>query len=361
MLSQLIEREDITADVPIEVGQIQPSSLDLRLGSIAYRVRASFLPGAESTVQRKIEEQKFHEIDLSRRAVLEKGCVYIVPLKESLNLPNLVSGKANPKSSTGRLDIFTRLITDYGGQFDNVSAGYKGRLYAEIVPRTFSVLLGEGARLNQLRLTRGDPQSSYKRLTDLNEDEALVYAQDESPTEATYRKQHLRIHVELGDVGSSAVIGYRAKKHAPLIDLDRVNFYDTTEFWDPIFRSRNRDLILDPEEFYILASKEKVRIPPTDAAEMSPYDPFVGEFRIHYAGFFDPGFGHGTEDIKGTRAVLEVRSHGVPFLLEDGQEVCGLVFERLMAVPDKLYGQSIGSNYQHQGLALSKQFKRFLP
>ncbi len=358
MLRQLIAQGSISADGPIEPEQIQPSSIDLRLGPVAFRVRASFLSSAGSTVARKLEDQKLHEIDLSHRAVLEKGCVYVVPLKESLNLPPQVSGKANPKSSTGRLDIFTRLITDYGRQFEFVPAGYKGPLYAEIVPRTFSILVRQGARLNQLRLTRGTPLPSDTQLTELDERETLIYMADESPGEATISNKGLHLSVDLAGADEASVIGYRAKKHASLIDLDRIDHYDPLDYWEPIHRTRTRDLILDPEEFYILASKEKVRIPSTFAAEMVPYDPSVGEFRIHYAGFFDPGFGYGSDDVKGTRAVLEVRSHEVPFLLEDGQEVGSLIFERLMAVPDKLYGQGIGSNYQRQGLALSKQFRR---
>jgi len=358
MLRQFIENGNIAADTPIDASQVQPSSIDLRLGSVACRVRASFLSSANSTVSRKLENQTLHEIDLSRPAVLEKNCVYIVPLQESLNLPPNVSGKANPKSSTGRLDIFTRLITDYGRQFEFVPAGYKGPLYAEIVPRTFSVLVREGSRLNQLRLTRGTPPSSDAQLTGLDERETLVYLENELPGEAVISSKGLHLSIDLSGDG---IIGYRAKKHASLIDLERIGYYEPLEFWDPIYRTKNRDLILDPEEFYILASREKVRIPSTFAAEMVPYDPSVGEFRIHYAGFFDPGFGYGADDVKGTRAVLEVRSHEVPFLLEDGQEVGSLEFERLMAVPDKLYGQGIGSNYQRQGLSLGKQFKRSEP
>jgi len=357
MLEELIASGHICAATPILAEQIQPSSLDLRLGAVAYRVRASFLPGDQSTVAHKLAAHKLHEIDLTRPAVLEKGCVYIVPLQEELSLPAQISGKVNPKSSTGRLDIFTRVITDYGRQFEFVPPGYKGKLYAEVVPRTFSVLVRSGARLSQLRLTRGVPQFSDADLARLDEREMLVYHEGELPVEAMIAGG-LRLSVDLQGVGGSDVIGYRAKKHSSLIDLDRLGYYEPGEFWDTIHRTKNRDLVLDPEDFYILASKEKVRIPPGYAAEMVPYDPSVGEFRIHYAGFFDPGFGYGTDDIKGTRAVLEVRSHEVPFLLEDGQEVGSLTFERLMAVPNRLYGQGIGSNYQMQGLALSKHFKR---
>jgi dCTP deaminase len=352
-LAELIRSGHIRAPKAIGLEQIQPSSMDLRLGQVAYRVRASFLPSRESTVAKKLAEFTLHELDLTRSAVLEKGCVYIVPLMEELELPKQISGKVNPKSSTGRLDIFTRAITDYGRQFEFVPAGYTGKLYAEVVPRTFSVLVREGARLSQLRLSCGDAASTDAELARLDRDENLVYLGEES--ERASIANGLRLSVDLSE---QEIIGYRAKKHASLIDLDKINHYEPSEFWDTIYRTRNRDLVLDPEDFYILASKEKVRIPPAFAAEMVPYDPSVGEFRIHYAGFFDPGFGYGMDDIKGTRAVLEVRSHEVPFLLEDGQEVGSLMFERLMCLPDKLYGQGIGSNYQKQGLALSKHFRR---
>ncbi len=356
-LRELVTAGQISAVNAILPRQIQPSSIDLRLGAMAYRVRASFLPGENSTVARKLEEHRLHEIDLRFPAVLEKGCVYIVPLQEELNLPRDISGKVNPKSSTGRLDIFTRLITDNGRQFEFIPAGYRGKLYAEVVPRTFSILVREGASLSQLRLTRGTPRNDDAQLSKLAREEKLVYFDDESPADPTIATG-LRLTVDLNGTAGSSIIGYRAKKHSSLIDLEKIAYYDPADFWDPIHRTRNRDLVLDPEDFYILGSREKVRIPPHYAAEMVPYDPSVGEFRIHYAGFFDPGFGYGTDDIKGTRAVLEVRSHEVPFLLEDGQEVGSLTFERLMSVPERLYGQGIGSSYQKQGLALSKHFRR---
>ncbi len=356
-IRELIEAGQIFAANAIEPEQIQPSSIDLRLGSVAYRVRASFLTTDKYTVAKKLEGYTLHEIDLTRPAVLEKGCVYVVPLQEELRLPLQISGKVNPKSSTGRLDIFTRVITDYGRQFEVIPPGYKGKLYAEVVPQTFSVLARAGVRLSQLRLTRGAPPSSDNQLAILNEREELVYDDSDRPAKAVI-DSGLRLSVDLVGTGGGDLIGYRAKKHTALIDLEKIGHYEPGEYWDAIHRTRNRDLVLDPEDFYILASKEKVSIPPGYAAEMVPYDPSVGEFRIHYAGFFDPGFGYGIDDAKGTRAVLEVRSHEVPFLLEDGQEVGSLTFERLLAVPDRLYGQGIGSNYQRQELQLSKHFKR---
>jgi len=355
---ELIQNGLISAASPVADDQIQPASLDLRLGPVGYRVRASFLPGETSAVSRKVDEFFMHELDLSSPSVLEKGCVYIIPLAEELFLPPHLSAKANPKSTTGRLDIFTRLITDCGTEFERVKAGYKGKLYVEVIPRTFSVLVKEGTKLNQLRFIQGTrpPLTSDSKLDKLHDEETLVFAKDGSPLEPAI-SQGLRISIDLQGFGSE-IVGYRARGHAPLIDLSRVNYYDPVDFWEPVLAKR-KSIILNPDDFYILISKEKVRVPPQFAAEMVAYDPSVGEFRIHYAGFFDPGFGYGDDDIKGTRAVLEVRSHEVPFVLEDGQVVGRLMYEPLLSTPDKIYGKAIGSSYQAQGLCLSKQFKPF--
>lgn len=355
-IEALIAAGGIHARTAISAEQIQPSSLDLRLGSEAYRVRASFLAGSAGSISARVEQYRLHTLDLTKPAVLEKGCVYIVPLQEELALPAEISGKANPKSSTGRLDVFTRLITDEGRQFEVVPAGYKGRLFAEVVPRTFSIVVRQGERLSQLRLFRGEYQPSDVLLHELEAQEALIFLPDETRGEAAIQNG-LRLSVDLSGIDGSEVIGYRARKHAPLIDLGKIQHYDPVDFWDPIRRNESRSLILDPEDFYILASHEKVRIPAQYAAEMVPFDPTIGEFRIHYAGFFDPGFGYGAGDINGTRAVLEVRSHEVPFILEDGQIVASLVFEKLLERPRTVYGEGIGSSYQRQGLKLSKHFR----
>ena len=352
----LIETGAISACAPFTEEQIQPASIDLRLGRVAYRVQASFLPGRYSTVEKKIQELVMSEIDLKRPTVFEKGCVYIVPLMEELVLPKGISAKANPRSTTGRLDIFTRLLTDYGTEFERVPEGYRGRLYIEVVPRTFTILAREGMRLNQLRFIRGNPPSPDTQLNELNENETLVYLDEDRPGEAQINKG-LRVSVNLQGSHHSEIIGYKAKKNAPVIDLRKANYYDPAEFWDMIYTPKTKGIILNPDDFYILASKEKIRIPPDFAAEMVAYDPSMGEFRIHYAGFFDPGFGYGLSDIKGTHAVLEVRSHEVPFLIEDGQIVGRLIYERLLDPSEKVYGTDIGSSYQCQGLSLSKQFK----
>lgn len=355
-IAKLIDGGRISAEGGVDVSQIQPASLDLRLGSTAWRVRASFLPGKASTVQAKIDRLKMHQIDLTKPVVLEKGCVYIAELMEELKLPADIAGYANPKSSTGRLDIFTRLITDCGAEFEGVAAGYKGKLYVEIMPHTFSVLAQQGTRLNQIRFVRGNPPPSDTKLTELDQTLKLVYSDSDGPLPAII-KNGLWISVDLEGDASKGIIGYRAKHHAPLIDLSKLNHYDPLDFWEPIARNAERSLVLSPDDFYILVSRERVRIPNSHAASMVPYDPSVGEFRIHYAGFFDPGFGYGANNLKGARAVLEVRSHDVPFMLEHGQDVGRLIYERLLGEPEKIYGVNIGSNYQSQGLKLSKQFK----
>lgn len=357
-IRELIANGRISASIPIEEDQIQPSSLDLRLGPVGYRMQASFLPGPKATVDSRIKDLAMTKIDLTRPTVFEKGCVYLVPLMEQLNLTSEFSAKANPKSTTGRLDIFTRLICDGGTEFERVPEGYKGVLYAEVVPRTFTVIVQAGVKLNQLRFVRGCPPPSDTTLQELDAQETLVYGAGDLPQEAQINRG-LMVSLNLdGDVGQG-LIGYRAKQNTPAIDLLNKDHYDAEDFWDPIPWPRNRRIILNPDDFYILLSKEKVRIPPAYAAEMVAYDPSMGEFRIHYAGFFDPGFGYGASDVKGSHAVLEVRSHEVPFLIEDGQIVGRLIYERLLAHSDKIYGMGIGSSYQGQGLALSKHFKRF--
>ncbi len=310
-------------------------------------------------MQEKIDALAMHRFELGDHgAVLERGCVYIVELMETLALRKRTSAIANPKSSIGRIDVFTRLITDHGVEFDRVRANYQGPLYAEISPRTFSILVRTGDRLNQIRIKRGTPLSSDDAMRRLNERDMLV----DPGLEREEIKKGVPITVDLAGAAEGAVIGYRARKHAGLIDLRRIHHYEPDDFWHPLHASRDRSLVLDPGEFYILASKQAVRVPGDHAAEMLAYDTAMGEFRVHYAGFFDPGFGHpeaggAGRDGEGTRAVLEVRSHEVPFVLEDGQRVGRLIYERLIARPDRLYGTGIGSSYQRQGLALSKHFR----
>ena len=346
-------REGVICGAPdILPDQLQPASIDLRLGPVAFRVRASFLPGGGRSVREKLDQFRMHEIDLSRGAVLERGCVHIVQLVEWLRLPSRMSALANPKSSTGRLDIFTRLISDRAAAFDRVEPGYQGPLYAEIAPRTFSILVREGSRLNQLRLRRGSPASSGAALRNLQSAEKLVTAAGDVPVTIIEDRIGVTLDLECAELG---LTGWRAKKHTDIIDIDRRAHYEVEDFWEPIRANPKYGLILDPDDFYILSTREFVKVPRDWAAEMVAYDTMVGEFRVHYAGFFDPGFGDGAGNE--SKAVLEVRSHEVPFLLEHGQLVGWLRYERLAQSPDRAYGEGIGSSYQRQGLALAKQFK----
>lgn len=322
-IDALIDQGAILSEDRFDDDQVQPASLDLRLGARCWRVRASFLPRLGQTVAQRIADVAMHELDLTRGAVLEKGCVYIAELQERLALPPGVSARANPKSSTGRVDVFVRLLSDGGPAFDDVVEGYHGPTYIEIAPQTFSVLVRRGTRLNQLRLKRGDPP----------------------------RLRTESVGVDL----TGEVAGFRGRRHAPVVDLDHVDGHDPRLYWEPLI-PQNGQLLLDPGEFYILASKQAVEIPVLEAAEMTPIDPSVGEFRVHYAGFFDPGFGTDEAHGKGSRGVLEVRSHETPFILEDGQTVARLVYEPLTERPTRLYGD-LGSHYQRQGLKLSKHFR----
>jgi len=336
---------------PLDDDQIQPASLDLRLGNVAYRVRASFLPGPRHLVADKLERLTLHEFSLETGAVLETGCVYIVPLMESVELPTDISASANPKSSTGRLDIFTRVMTDCGQEFDKIPAGYKGPLYLEVSPRTFPIVVRAGSRLSQVRFRRGNTVLSEEDLAQLHDSETLVAS--ETPN---ISGGGIALSIDLNG-GEGGLVGYRAKHHSGVVDVDRKAGYDVRDFWEPLYDFGKGELVLDPDEFYILVSREAVHVPPGYAAEMTPFDPLVGEFRVHYAGFFDPGFGHSAAGGTGSRAVLEVRSHEVPFILEHGQIVGRLIYERMSTLPQNLYGSGLKSNYQGQALKLSKHFR----
>lgn len=358
---------------PITDNQIQPASVDLRLGPQAFHVRASFLPGKSSTVLSKIHDGLLIDtVDLRQQTLLTPNSVYIIKLVESLNLPPDISGIANPKSTTGRLDIFTRLIAEHGDEFERITRGYSGDLYVEVVTRSFPVYVKEGLKLNQLRFVRGRAEARGDSvLQKLAKDDLLVKF-DDLPTRSEDEdnlvkeinrlagaiNRGLSITVDLQGSERSDVVAYKAKKYAQPIDLSKIRHYEMADFWEFIRKPKSRRLILEPNEFYLLASKEKVRVPPDHAAEMVAYDPTMGEFHVHYAGFFDPGFGYGAEgEVLGTKAVLEVRAHDMPILLEDGQLVGKLLYYRMAGTPQVVYGQDIGSSYQKQELTPSKQFK----
>lgn len=350
-IAALFDGGHLTAPARLDDDQIQPASLDLRLGKTAWRVRASFLPGPNSKVSDKLDRLRLHAVDLEHGAVLETGCVYIVPILEQLALPDDISASANPKSSTGRLDIFTRVMTDFGHEFDKIAAGYNGPLYLEISPRTFPIVVRTGSRLSQIRFRKGLALLDENELAHLHGSETLVAA--ETPSIAG---NGIALTVDLGGDGEG-LIGYRGKHHTGLVDVDKREAQTVLDYWEPLYGRGKRELVLDPDEFYILMSREAVHVPPDYAAEMTPFDPLVGEFRVHYAGFFDPGFGHSAAGGTGSRAVLEVRSHEVPFILDHGQIVGRLVYEHMLARPETLYGLELGSNYQAQGLKLSKHFR----
>ncbi|TYB89748.1 2'-deoxycytidine 5'-triphosphate deaminase [Oceaniovalibus sp. ACAM 378] len=347
-LRRMISDGAITATPDIIDEQIQPASLDLRLGSVAWRVRASFLTGAGATVAQRLEDFAMHKVDLTGGAVLEKGCVYVVPLMEHLALPTGIQAVANAKSSTGRLDLLTRAVTDGGTEFDRIPDGYTGPLYAEICPRSFSVLVRPGMRLNQIRFRAGQARLDDSALRALHAETPLVDS-------TAVIDDGLGFSVDL-QPRTGTLVGYRAKPHTGVIDLDKLAHYDPAEYWEDL-RSASGRIILDPGAFYILVSRESVVIPPCYAAEMAPFLAMAGEFRVHYAGFFDPGFGWAEAGGAGSRGVLEVRCHEAPFVLEHGQIVGRLVYERMSERPETLYGSGIASNYQGQGLKLSKHFR----
>lgn len=369
-IRELIAAQAITATPGIEARQIQPASLDLRLGRKAYRLISSFLPEL-SPISSRLDVLDFYqsdlvmyEMDLTEGAILEKGHVYLVPLLEHLKLPKTLRARANPKSTTGRLDVFTRIVTDLNAGFDEIRAGYEGPLFLEVVPRSFAIKVRTGQSLNQLRFVRGAATVADAALESVHRTTPLLYHNTPTKTALgrrefrTDRGLFLRIDLTGEDRTGSTVIGYRAKKNSHVIDLAKVGHYAAADFWEPLHRHRHDSLLLEPEEFYILASKERIRVPPGYAAEMVAYEAACGELRTHYAGFFDPGFGYGAKgELKGTQVVLEVRPHDVPFLIHDGQTFFKVVYDRMLDVPSQLYGTTLGSSYQRQALTLSKHFK----
>jgi len=365
-ITKAISRRHVFSNgLPIEEAQVQPASMDLRLGSKAYRLISSFLPEENQVMDRLHTPDLYgsdlvmYETDISNGGILEKGHVYLIPLIEELDLPKDVRGRANPKSTTGRLDIFARVLTDRNPRFDDIACGYKGSLYLEVMPRSFTIKVKEGLSLVQLRLIRGECSLTDSRLKALHKDSRLLFnGEDHLSAKQIKVSKGLFMSVDLSGQNPDGIIGYKSKRNSHVVDLTKKNHYNIADFWEPIHRNNKGTLILEPEEFYILSSKEKIRIPPRYAAEMVAYEAGSGELRTHYAGFFDPGFGFGLKgEVKGTKAVLEVRAHDVPFMIGDGQTFCKLFFERMAEVPDKVYGPRIGSSYQYQSITLSKQFK----
>lgn len=358
-LRQALNEDWITSgDFRIRPDAVQPASIDLRLGEFAWALRCSFLPDRHSTVEAKLGEVAFQKVDLRDGATLERDRPYLVPLIEELSLPEDVRGKANPKSSTGRLDVFTRLITDRHDRFDEIRPGYRGRLYLEVVPRSFAIQVETGLSLNQLRLARGEVRLGDDEIRGLQAEFPLLYVDSHALREYELAlSEGVFLSVDLSGP-SDRIVGYRAKKNSLPIDLSRVRAYRWTDYWDPVFPERGGRIVLEPEIFYLLLSAEGVCIPPHIAAEMMAYDPTAGELRTHYAGFFDPGFGYDPAGERhGSRAALEVRARDVSFMVEHRQPICKLALERMAATPDRLYGENLGSNYQGQVTTLSKHFE----
>lgn len=371
-LRALVRQQVVRADVPITSRQIQPASLDLRLGTKAYRLLSSFLPEpSDQQSQFTIEDlyrsdMVMYDMDLTNGAILEKGHVYLVPLMERVKLPKDIRGRTNPKSSTGRLDIFTRVVTDLHVGFDEIRSGYEGPLFLEIVPRSFTIRVQAGLALNQLRLMSGKPMVSDSGLRTVHRKTPLLFHNgDSGKTDLPLSAKELRVNnglfLSVDLQGSSdhseAIVGYRAKKNSHVIDLSLVGHYAASDFWEPLKRNATATMLLEPEEFYILASKERIQVPPGYSSEMVAYEAACGELRTHYAGFFDPGFGYANPSRKGTQVVLEVRPHDVPFRIHDGQTFFKVVYEKMRDIPTQLYGSALGSSYYQQGLTLSKHFK----
>jgi dCTP deaminase len=359
-LREAIDREWISSgEFRIPRSAIQPASLDLHLGEFAWALRCSFLPDVESTVESKVTDVAFERVDLRDGATLERDRPYLIPLREELALPESVRARANPKSSTGRLDVFTRVITDRNHRFDEIMAGYRGKLYLEVVPRSFAIRVREGLALNQLRLTGGDARLDDEALRTLHQQFPLLYV-DSHPLRETELAiaDGLFLSVDLRAGPAERVVGYRAKKNSLPVDLSTLRAYRWTDYWEPVYPEPGSKIVLEPEIFYLLLSAEGVCIPPSYAAEMMAYDPTAGELRTHYAGFFDPGFGYDPEgDRHGSRAALEVRARDVPFMVEHRQPICKLAFEEMAVTPDVIYGEQLGSNYQGQVTMLSKHFR----
>jgi len=355
----------VSAAEPFRDDQFQPASLDLRLGRLAYQLRASFLPYRE-TVRRRLEDERANSdlvidrVPLEGGATLQRGSVYLVPLLESLALPSAVRGRSNPKSTTGRLDVFTRVITDGTPRFDEIPAGYRGPLYLEVSPQSFPVRVYAGGSLNQLRLLEGPTSMSDAALRALYAECPLLYDDDDRPLplDRVGFNDGLCMGVDLSGRATDGIIGYRAHPNPPAVDLARVGHYDPAEFWEPIKATARDGYILEANRFYILVAKERIRVPPEYAAEMVVYDAGAGEIRTHYAGFFDPGFGFGDGSVLGTKVVMEVRAREVPFMVYDGQTSFKVWFERLRGRPERAYGVGLASSYQHQTLSLSKHFRR---
>ncbi len=329
----------------IDQNQIQPASLDLSLSEECYEIKHSFL-SHKTTVRRKLKDLIIKKINLNKEFIFKKDKTYIVKLNESLNLKNNIFGHCNPKSSTGRLDIFCRTIVDFAEEYEKIPNNYQGEIFLEITSRSFDVAFKKGNCLNQLRLIMGNQYYLS--------DEQLKKIKTKLKI-TNFKKNTLKINngVKISvDLSNSKTIAYVAKNNTPVLKFSKIKSHKINDFWKAI-KNIDNSLLIEKNKFYILKSKEKVIIPDNLAGEMIPYDTGIGDFRAHYAGFFDPGFGMPN----GTYAVLEVKTNEIPFLLEDGQTIARIKYEKLNKNSNIVYGKDIKSNYQNQGLKLSKHFK----
>lgn len=356
-IRKLVEAGHFRSNPAISPTQIQPASLDLRLATRGHRVRSGFLPET-ATVAERLEETTLYTFDLMDGAVLERGHCYVIPLLEWIDEPLPYTIRANPRSSTGRLDLFTRLLADRNGRFEQVRPGYTGPLYLEVVPRSFPVRVRTGLSLCQIRFSAGEPRLDDEELMAEYRREPLLFRDDGSPIplEEARLDHGLCMGIAMRrDRDLRGPIGYVARRYTEVVDMSEEAAYDPDAYFEPIQEPANGRYIVEPEEFYIFASKERIRVPRHLAAEMTAYDVGIGELRTNYAGFFDNGFGGDC----GTRAVLEVRPHDVPFLVEDGQVFFRLTFLRTLEAPEVAYGEGkLDSHYQGQGLKLSKHFRQ---
>ncbi|MCA8956797.1 MAG: 2'-deoxycytidine 5'-triphosphate deaminase [Planctomycetes bacterium] len=356
-IRDLVASGCLSSNPAISPAQIQPSSLDLRLATRGYRVRSGFLP-ERCSVSERLEETTLYAFDLTDGAILEKGNCYVIPLLEQIVEPLPYEIRANPKSSTGRLDLFTRVLVDHHGRFEQVPPGYVGPMFLEVVPRSFPVRVRTGLSLCQIRFSTGhavltddELRAEYARRPLLLDDHGAPIPLDQARIDnglcmgvAIQRDLDLRSH-----------IGFVARRYTGVLDMAADNQHEHHEFFELIHEPVNHRYIVEPEEFYIFASKERIRVPRHLAAEMAPYEIGIAELRTNYAGFFDNGFG----GEHGTRAVLEVRPHDVPFLVEDGQVFFKLRFFKTSEAPQVAYGDAkLESHYQGQGLKLSKHFRQ---
>ena len=349
----------ITADTALCDDQIQMASIDLSLKGPVYGMRASGLPRRGETVRSRIDAsaKTGYTFNLTGEdKLLSRRQTYIIPLNEGLKLPPGFAARFSPKSSTGRVDVLARILADGIPHFDSVPAeGYRGPLYLEVTPLSCDILLRSGQSLMQMRLRQGDSLVSANDLVTLQAEKGIVWGKDGkpiAPEKLSLAEHGLYMHVDL----DRDIVGFMARD--PILaelSFAKSDFYDPYDFWEPITRPKGGSIVLNPGRFYLLATKERVKVPSNICGDIAAYDASTGEFRTHYAGFFDPGFGGSKPEERGTVGVMEVRGREIPFELQDNQPVCRMDFQWLDEVPNRLYGA--GNNYTGEQPSLGKFFR----